>query len=114
MIKRREDLTAIPRNIQGGNGEVMMIPFLTQEEFRGKGRVFSKMILKPGVSIGNHLHEGDFEGYYILKGKGKIIDNGREAEVYEGDFALTDDGESHALINDTQEDLEIIALLLYI
>lgn len=113
MIKRKADLTVVPRNIHNGNGEVITIPLLTPEEFSGKGKVFSKMILPPGTSIGDHQHKADFEGFYILKGEGIFLDNGKEVIVSEGDFTLTTDGESHSLKNDSQEDLEFIALLLF-
>ncbi|MFA9422219.1 MAG: cupin domain-containing protein [Sedimentibacter sp.] len=113
MIRRKEDLVTVSKNIQGGNGEVQVTELLEREEFCGKGRLFSKMVLKPGNSVGNHVHAGDFEAFYIIKGEGKLIDNGEETRLYPGDVALTNDGEGHEFINDTDEDLEFIALILY-
>ena len=113
MLKRKEDLVTVSKNIKGGIGEVQMTSLLEPDEFCNKGRLFSSMVLKPGNSVGKHTHTGDFEAYYITKGEGKLIDNGEEKRIYSGDFALTKDGESHELINDTNEDLEFVALILY-
>lgn len=113
MIRRNEEQTNVFKNIRGGMGEIQITELLKPDEFCEKGRLFSKMVIKPGNSIGSHVHSGDFEAYYVLKGQGKYIDNGTEERIYAGDFTLTRDGEEHQLINDTKEDLEIIALVLY-
>jgi quercetin dioxygenase-like cupin family protein len=113
MIKRKEDLVTVSKNIQGGIGEVKVTEFLEREEFCGKGRLFSRMVLEPGNSVGAHTHTGDLEVFYIIKGEGKLIDNGEESRLYQGDVALTKDGENHEFINDTNEDLEFIALILF-
>ncbi|MDV3426433.1 MAG: cupin domain-containing protein [Bacillota bacterium] len=113
MIRRKDDQITVSKNIREGIGDVQVTELMKADEFCEKGRLFSKMTVKPGNSIGKHMHTGDFEAYYILKGEGKYLDNGIEKRVYEGDFTLTKDGEEHELINDTHEDLEIIALVLY-
>jgi len=51
--------------------------------------------------------------YYILKGEGVYDDNGTEVIVQPGDTTLCLSGESHALINRSSEDLELIALILF-
>jgi quercetin dioxygenase-like cupin family protein len=113
MINRKANLITFSKNMFGGKGEVINTELLKPDEFCNKGRVFSKIVLKPGDSIGRHTHSGDFEAYYILKGEGKFYDNGEEKRIYAGDCALTKDGESHELINDTEENIEFIALILY-
>lgn len=113
MIRRKEDLVPVSKNIRGGSGEVQVTELMKSDEFCNKGRLFAKMTVKPGNSIGQHTHLGDFEAYYIIKGQGKYIDNGEEKRIYAGDFTLTCEGQGHELINDTNEDLEIIALVLY-
>ena len=113
MIRRKEDLVVVSKKIQGGNGEASVINLMQTHEFCGKGRLFSKIILKPGNSIGRHTHIGDLEAFYILKGEGKFHDDREEKRIYAGDLTLTNDGENHELINDSMEDLEMIALILY-
>jgi mannose-6-phosphate isomerase-like protein (cupin superfamily) len=97
----------------GGQGGLDCIPLLTGDEFHGKGRTFSVNTLKPGHSVGVHAHQGDFEVYYILKGEGLYHDNGVDVRVKAGDVAYTWDGQSHGIINDGAEDLEMIALILF-
>lgn len=63
--------------------------------------------------VGWHIHKGDGEVYYILKGEGEYNDNGTLVTVRPGDVAFVDDGEGHSLINRRNETLEAIALVLY-
>lgn len=55
----------------------------------------------------------DFEVYYILKGKGKVFDNGEFVEVNEGDVVYIVDGEKYFIENIGEEDFEFVVLVLY-
>lgn len=96
-----------------GKGYVTVINFFEMEDFLGKGRLFGKTIIKPGNSIGYHVHEGDQEAYYILKGKALYNDNGKETMLEPGDLAICRDGEGHSIEAIGEEDLEYIMLILY-
>ena len=101
-----------PHEKQGGDfykGAFDSIPFLNNE---GK-RTITHLLLRPGCEIGWHVHQGDGETYYILKGHGSFNDNGSIVEVGPGDVTFTGSGEGHALINSGEENLEAIALILY-
>ena len=114
MIRRSEDKTVIVQKMFGGAGEAVMRCILNgDEEMYGKGRVFRHLSLAPGCGIGWHVHKGDGETYYILKGRGLYNDNGVETEVGPGDVTFVDSGEGHALLNNGEEELEAIALILY-
>lgn len=94
MIRKKEDQNvAIRNNILGGQGEVISTELLKPEEFCGKGRLFSRYVIKPGSSFGEHRHEGDFEAYYILKGQATYYENGEKHQLSAGDLTLTKDGE---------------------
>ena len=55
----------------GGDGEAEMHVILkAPEEMYGKGRVFNRVVLAPGSEIAWHVHHGDGECYYVLKGEG--------------------------------------------
>ena len=82
-------------------------------EMYGKGRVFSHLVLHPGCEIGWHVHQGDGESYYILKGQGTYNDNGTLVTVGPGDVTFVGSGEGHGLKNETDTDLEAIALILF-
>ena len=83
------------------------------QELYDKGRVFSHAVLKPGCEVGWHIHQGEGETYYILKGVGTYNDDGTTLEVFPGDVTFTDSGQGHAIKNNGEEDLEFIALILY-
>lgn len=114
MIRRKEEQNVVTKNnVLGGNGEIISNELLKPEEFCNKGRLFSRYVIKPGSSIGRHTHTGDFEAYYILKGEATYYENGEEKKVYAGDLTLTKDGENHELVNNSNADVEMLALLLY-
>jgi len=116
MIKRFEDLRKDSvSNFRGGKGEIQITHFLETEkdEFRAKGRLFAKNVLKPGTSIGLHEHVGDFETYFILSGEGLVNDNGEPKSVKPGDVIITRNGENHSIENTGTVDLEFIALILF-
>jgi Mannose-6-phosphate isomerase len=114
MIRKPQDQTVEFRCIRGGNGETELHKIMNgEEELFGKGRMFSKMILQPGRSIGTHTHQGDNEIFYILSGTGEYNDNGTIVTVEPGDVALCRDGETHSISNNSDVPLEMIALVLY-
>lgn len=115
MIKRKDEISVTPTaKLFGGEGEVLMKKLInTPEELYGKGRVFSHGVLNKNCSVGWHVHQGDGEFYYILKGEGEFNDNGTVSTVRAGDLLFTGDGEGHALTNKSDEPLEMIALVVY-
>ena len=114
MVRRSEEKQLLVAKMFGGEGEGKMYCILNgPEEMYNKGRVFRHLILEPGCEVGWHIHHGDGETYYILKGRGLYNDNGRELEVVPGDVTFVDDGEGHALRCISEEPLEAIALILY-
>jgi mannose-6-phosphate isomerase-like protein (cupin superfamily) len=86
---------------------------MDKEDSCGAGRLFARGVLTPGSSVGYHAHEGDYEIYYILSGKGLGNDNGEECTLEAGDSFLTKNGSSHSLENIGDVDLEYIAIILF-
>lgn len=114
MVRTKQEQAVEFKCIRGGRGEAEMHKILNSvEELYGKGRMFNHMILAPGNSIGEHMHEGDNEIFYFLKGSGLYNDNGKSVRVHPGDTAVCSSGETHSLLNDGTEPLEFIALILY-
>ncbi len=90
MFKEKDKMaTDIRTNMRGGNGSVELLQLLTPEEMRGKCRLFSKVTLQPGCSIGSHVHDREEEIYYILSGTGTVDDNGTTREIKAGYLLLT-------------------------
>ena len=114
MIKRSSDyLEDLMENMRGGEGVIKIEHLLTQSEMYDKGRLFAKITVEPGDSVGFHVHEGEMETYYIAKGEAEMSDNGVTALVSAGDTILTKTGEGHSIKNIGDTVLEIIALILF-
>lgn len=114
FVRRSSEVEVGRKKMFNGDGEAEMHVLLRgADEMYGKGRVFNHVFLEPGAEIGYHVHKGDGETYYILKGTGEYSDNGNIVTVYPGDVTYVDDGEGHSLKNTGDEVLEAIALILY-
>ena len=114
MVKRKGSYTVQKNeNMRGGEGVVVIEHLLTKEELYDKGRLYAKIIIEPGCSIGQHVHEGEMESFYIISGEAELSDNGELVTVYAGDSVLTPSGEGHSVKNIGDATLEIIALILF-
>lgn len=114
MLRRADEMvTEVVESFRGGKGSVEVTRIYKPEEFAGKGRLYARIKLKPGSSIGLHQHVGDFEGYYILSGEGTVNDNGVERPIKAGDLLYTPNMESHSIENTGSTDLEFIGLVLF-
>lgn len=115
MIRRNEEVRTQERDkMYDGSGSVLFNHLLDgPKEMNEKGRIFSRTVLKPGCSIGYHVHQNESETYYILSGTGEYDDNGTIVTVHPGDVTFTSSGEGHAIKNIGEEPLELIALILF-
>ena len=80
-------------------------------ELRAKSELFGKVILKKNATVGVHQHSS-FEVYYILRGRGILIENDEVMEVKEGDTIYTSNNQKHCLKNIGNDDLEFIAVVI--
>ena len=101
-------------HMRDGNGTVKITNFIAEpSELNEKGRMFSRITLNPGCSIGYHVHDKDAELFYILQGTGVYSDNGELRMVSAGDVTICRNGEGHSIANETDEVLELIAVIVY-
>lgn len=101
-------------NFLGGSGTVHFDHILEAQEMHGMNRVYAKVTLPSGSSIGYHEHQGDGEDYYVLKGIATIDNNHEEIiTLHPGEHFYTPSGKGHSLKNEQAEDLEIMALIIY-
>ena len=113
MIHTPEQMTVEQRpNMRGGAGNVTVRQFFKPDEFGAKVRLCANLTLPPGASIGLHKHEGEDEVYIITRGSGVLDDTLERTRVNAGDVVLTGKGESHAISNDGNTDLEVIAVIM--
>ena len=96
----------------GGSGHVLIERLLDEKELNGKCRMYAKVTLEPGCSIGYHPHHGESETYYILSGIGEYNDNSILRSVEPGDVTFTPDGWGHGMENTGTEYLVFMALII--
>ena len=114
MIRKAEECKVEYREkMREGNGTVQITNFCDAAELNDKGRLFGKITLNPGCSIGYHVHENDTELFYLMKGEALYNDNGTECILHAGDVMVCPAGTGHAVANNGQEDVELCAVIVY-
>lgn len=111
MVRKATIVTK--EHLRDGEGSAEIHHYLTGDELMGHAKMFAKVVVKPHSSIGWHQHVGDTEPYCILKGEGVFIDNDKSRTVVKpGDVCVIEVGQWHSIENNTEEDMEMIALVL--
>ena len=105
MIRFEELETKVLSNFQGGQGEIIA------KIFADDAHRIIKSTYAPGVSTGYHKHEGSDEIIFILQGTCKVLHEGKEERLNAGESHYCKDGESHAVINDGDQDLVMFAVV---
>lgn len=114
MLIRKDDVKiAEKKEFMGGKNSIFMNVLLDLPLFTGAGRVYNKVVIPPKCSLGYHVHKNDSEAYYILEGSGLYNDNGEIVEVSAGDLTFTPDGCGHAMENNTDKNLVMLACVLF-
>ena len=115
MIRKAHDCNIEYReHMRDGDGTVQITNFITgPEERQDKGRLFAKITLNPGCSIGYHVHEKDAELFYILKGTAEYNDNQVIGTVTAGDVTICPAGQGHGIANKSDEVVELVAVIVY-
>ena len=104
MFKQHAAFTSEVRPaMRGGDGSV---------EMGSPARMYSRLVLRPGCSIGWHVHENEEEIFYILAGQARIDDNGTEVIASVGDSVITRSGEGHSVACEGTDTLEILACII--
>ena len=115
MIRKEHSCNVEYReHMRDGDGTVQITNFINgPAELNDKGRLFAKITLNPGCSIGYHMHDKDAELFYIIKGTAEYNDNGVLYPVTAGDVTICATGESHGIANKTDEVVELVAVIVY-
>ena len=100
----KTELSVIP-NFKGGEKELR-----ARTVFDGTNRIM-KATLIPGASIGMHTHEDSCEVIFITSGRGSVIMDGEKSPVHAGLCHYCPKGHTHSLINDSDADLDFIAVV---
>lgn len=95
---------ALP-NFKGGEKEFNAKMFVDENNRIIKGR------LKPGATIGMHVHDMGSEIIFITSGNGKVLYDDTEERLSAGSCHYCPMGHSHSLINDSNADLEFYCVV---
>lgn len=108
----RKEQVEMVNGLAGGKGPAKVCHVVTRDELMGHGRMYARVILPPGSTVGWHQHKHDTEPYYILKGEADFIDNDHSVtKVHAGDVCLIKVGQFHSLENNSDSDVEFMALI---
>lgn len=115
MIRKKNECpVAVNKNFKGGAGEFVVTHLATAEELEQAGRLYGCGRLEPGHSVGWHVHEGDAEICFFLRGSGTVKDaDGMEYPVTAGDVHICPQGQGHAIYNSGTGPLVYTALVYY-
>ena len=103
--------------LAGGRGKAIRYEIVPKEELYGHGRLYARIILFPGSSIGWHQHINDTEPYYILRGEGDFYEGDtedgerRKYHVKAGQVCVINVGQWHCMENNSDDELEFVALI---
>ncbi|MCL2056936.1 MAG: cupin domain-containing protein [Oscillospiraceae bacterium] len=112
MIRKENDIRTEKRAIGGGEGEIVINHRMEKDEMFGKCRLCAELVIAPGCSIGQHIHEAETEIFYVLEGELVSIGaDGNETVFAKGDVMSTGGGGSHALRNDTDKNAVLFAVI---
>ena len=115
MIRKAEDCKKDTKvAMRGGQGEVHMTALATKEELLNHARMHNIIELPAGSGIGYHEHEGETEIFYILEGEPTYNDNGTEVKLHVGDVAICPPGEGHAVSNNTDAVVRLVATIVLV
>ncbi len=113
MIRKLSEMeTEVRERMRGGEGSVTFRHMFKKEDFTAPVRLCAVLTLPPGSGIGSHQHLTEDEIYIVTKGSGILDDGETKTRVTVGDAVLTGKGESHAVHNDGDEPLEIMAIIV--
>lgn len=113
MIRTKEEVSVREvTNAMGGKGTICFHDWLLPEEAYDHGRLFSKLVIPPGCSIGVHIHRDEFEAFYVLAGTATVTDGDEVIQVEEGGMNLCRKDSTHGVENCTDKDLILLALIM--
>ncbi len=112
MVYRATDYPAdVREKMRGGEG-IVTIHHMEKALLPAPARLFARLTIAPGASIGEHAHEGEAEMFYFVSGSGEVLDDGVRIPVSAGDAMTTPSGHTHSVINTGSGDLVLIASIV--
>ncbi len=95
-------------NMRGGEGPIWIEKLEPRLQHM---KMYAKIRIPTGSSIGFHVHETDEEVVYVLSGKGEVTMGSEKKIIDEGTINITKQNESHSIKNIFSEDLVLLAII---
>lgn len=113
MIRRKNEYVRDVRtNMMGGEGTVTIEHIFKKDNgLNSNIRMYSRIIIQPGCSIGRHEHRDEEEILHVISGRGLACDNGAEVILEAGDSIVTRSGETHGIACAGDEPLVLLAAI---
>ena len=112
VLRKEEQRLDVRPHAHNGDGEVILYHLADPEQTFHHCRLLCRTVLEPGCSMGYHVHEGEMEFFYVLKGTLEIEDAGEKTLVYPGDSFITEEGEGHCIRAAGGEAAEYLAVVV--
>lgn len=109
---RKERIVSERENMRGGKGAVTLKNWLEPEQLPANVRLMTHIHIPVGASIGDHVHEGEAEVFYVLAGRALYNDDGEKVEVGPGNIMVCYDGQTHGVENIGSEEFVMIAAIV--
>lgn len=96
-------------------GYIIRDNLLTAEQLEkvgGECTLLAHIIVEPHSILGEHVHEGEGELYFITEGEGIYIEDGVEYEIKSGDAMFCCDGSTHGIKNLSDNEIRFVAVIL--
>lgn len=113
MIRRQSEFQKEERTaMRGGSGTVKLEHIWKKGDgLRSNVRMYSRIVLEPGTSIGYHVHENEEEIFFVVSGRAEADDNGAKVILETGDSIVTRGGEGHAIACLGDQPLVLLAII---
>ncbi len=114
MIRHQKEMETIyPEHVCNGLNHIEKQFVFSTEEMSGKAKMFARITLPCGSSIGEHPHQPEAEIYYILEGEVVVTDNDRREILHAGDAVFTGNGDRHSVANESNQPAVLMAVILW-
>lgn len=111
MIRKKAEVPGFSfEKCHDGVGALLCRSMLQKGESDQSILFFHHDYIPAGVSIGQHLHEGNEEIYYLISGSCTLVYDGEEMPMEPGDFSIVRDGHTHGLINTGLTEAQLIVV----
>lgn len=105
FVKQKQDCEAF----LGKSGEVIY-ELIGKVHDKNVAHSIALVEMKPGAFADQHYHPVIEESYYILKGHPLMVVDGEEKRLAPGQAILISPKSMHQIFNDTNEDVEFLAI----